>query len=740
MSIRKSQIAIEYCYRVKDRQPQTNVFWVHAGSKESFALAYKGLAEHLGLPGLDNPRVDVLHLVAERLRHESHSRWLIVLDGAGDRDSFFSDDFSSCYIPESPACSILVTTTDESVGRRLTRAEPIKVRCPTVEEAAKLLRARLITREDNEPDEETKAVMVATLLNKLPLAITQAAAYINDNGISLGRFIEILRTSPADQQYLLKYGGSRSVTLTFQLCFDRVARDPRAAELLSLMSVLEWQEIPKLLLRKEKELEAEFTNALGKLMSLSLITAENDGETFTMHQHVQWAAEDWLKKRKVGDYHGKAVEQLARLFPTAEYENWKQCRVLFPHAKAVLEYRHASTLPYAELLHKVARYQWQQERFDVAQTWAQNAYVMRRKLLGENNAKTVDSLALLGSVLECRGHYAEALEKHQKALEWRKRVLGEENPATLESMNEVGVVLRKQRQYRRAEVMHRQALAGRLKVLSEDDPATLTTMDDLGVVLANQEKYEEAEAMHRRALAGKMKVLGRDHPMTLASIEYLASVLSDQRRTDEAWEIYQQVLDLYTMLLGESHSDTVSCVNNLACVLLEQGKYAEAENLYRQVAHTYKRVLGEAHQYTLTSLQNLAGTLVRQDKHSEAEKVCREVLAAMENSQGKENPATLVCLRRLALTVQNQERYEEAEELYRRALRGWEKRSTDDKEEAAACLNGLVEVLRSQRKDQEAEWVQARWNAPGVWVIGVLARMMYQKFVDQWMWWTERST
>lgn len=228
------------------------------------------------MPGLDNPKVDVLHLVAERLRDQSHSRWVIVLDGADDHDRFFGDGFFSRYIPESPACSVLVTTTDECIGRRLTRAEPIRVRCPNAQEAARLLRAKLTAREEEDKDDESEALTVTTLLNKLPLAITQAAAYINDNGISLGRFIKILRTSPANQHYLLKYGGSSSVMLTFQLCFDRVAKNTRAEELLSLMAVLESQEIPKSLLRKEEEFEAEFINALGRLTSMSLITAEND--------------------------------------------------------------------------------------------------------------------------------------------------------------------------------------------------------------------------------------------------------------------------------------------------------------------------------------------------------------------------------------------------------------------------------------------------------------------------------
>ncbi|KAL1961713.1 hypothetical protein VTN77DRAFT_1113 [Rasamsonia byssochlamydoides] len=600
----------------------------------------------------------------------------------------------------------------------------------------------MINQEDQEdPDENETAV--ATLLknlDNLPLAIAQAAAFINDNHISLFRYVEILRKSTAEQRYLLNYGGSgsSSVIRTFELSFNRAAKIPRAVELLSLMAVLERQEIPKSLLRKEEEeeLEAEFTNALGKLISLSLITADKDGETFTMHQQVQLAARIWLENRKADDYHVKAVERLARAFPTAKYENRRQCRVLFPHAKAVLQYRRASTLPYAELLHKVACYQWQQERFEDAQINAQDAYILRRELLGDNDANTVDSLALLGTVLAYRGYYPEALEKHQTALEWRKRALGEEHPDTLTSMNEVGLVLRRQRQYRLAEEMHRKALAGRLKVLSEDHPDTLASMDDLGVVLADHEKYAEAEEMHRRALQGKQRVLGRDHPMTLASMEDLASVLSEQGQADEARDMYQQALDRYTKVLGEEHSDTASCMNNLAYVLSQQGQHAEAEQRYRKVADAYKKVLGEDHQYTLTSLQNLAGALLRQDKHLEAEKVCREVLSRMEIREGDESPATLVCVRRLALTLQYQERYEEAEQLYRRALRGWEKLPIDDKPELATCRKGLVEVLRSQGKDPEAEQIQARLNRSCVGVIMNLAWMMNKKILHQWRLWT----
>lgn len=53
MWCRKSQIAIEYCYRFEDEHPTNNVFWVYTNSVLRFNQAYRGIARKLDLPEWD---------------------------------------------------------------------------------------------------------------------------------------------------------------------------------------------------------------------------------------------------------------------------------------------------------------------------------------------------------------------------------------------------------------------------------------------------------------------------------------------------------------------------------------------------------------------------------------------------------------------------------------------------------------------------------------------------------------
>ena len=60
---RKSQIAIEYCYRFQESNPDSHVLWVYGGSIARFYECYKRIATLLELPGFDDPQVIKLDLV-----------------------------------------------------------------------------------------------------------------------------------------------------------------------------------------------------------------------------------------------------------------------------------------------------------------------------------------------------------------------------------------------------------------------------------------------------------------------------------------------------------------------------------------------------------------------------------------------------------------------------------------------------------------------------------------------------
>lgn len=121
---RKSQIAIEYTYRLRESAPQTWVFWVHASDAARFKLAYTNIAARIELPGRDDPKADILRLVYNWLCDERNGRWLIILDNADDDRVFSSTSADSdcfahgeeapleSFLPQSSNGWILVTSRD----------------------------------------------------------------------------------------------------------------------------------------------------------------------------------------------------------------------------------------------------------------------------------------------------------------------------------------------------------------------------------------------------------------------------------------------------------------------------------------------------------------------------------------------------------------------------------------------------------------------------------------------------
>src|SRR4051794_36389173 len=87
--VRKSQIVIEYAYRVRDSALRTSVFWIHASNAARFEQGYREIANEVELPARDDPRSDILRLVSEWLSDEQNGRWLIILDNADDDNVLF---------------------------------------------------------------------------------------------------------------------------------------------------------------------------------------------------------------------------------------------------------------------------------------------------------------------------------------------------------------------------------------------------------------------------------------------------------------------------------------------------------------------------------------------------------------------------------------------------------------------------------------------------------------------------
>ena len=665
------------------------MFWVHASSYTRFEQGYREIADKLKLPGRDNPKIEILQLVSGWLRDETNGFWLLILDNADDANIFTpavpqpaqrKDEISHpsllSYIPQTSNGSVLVTSRNSDAACRIIgNNNTIDIGSMSETESMTLLKAKL-------KQESSDSLKLVQALCQIPLAITQAAAYITKSPrMNVTKYLGLFRQSEINQSSLLNRdeGDLRrdpevpsAVITTWQISFNQIRRDnPSAADLLSLMSVLNRQGIPEALLRGDSDRLA-FEDALAVLSGFSLIVEESRGEFFEMHRLIQLATRKWLEAHnEILKWNQKALAMISKAFPNGSYENWTICMPLLSHAEAVLSsdlQEKEDLLKKALILHNLAWYLWLKGDYLLSKLKIDDAIGIRVKHLADGDNALLASMGLCATVLSSQGKYAEAEDMHQRTLTLQEKVLGLEHPETLTSMNNLGLVLSRQGKYAEAEDMLQRTLTLKEKVLGLEHPSTLTSMDNLGGVLSWQGKYVEAEDMHQRTLTLSKKVLGLEHPETLTSMNNLGLVLSRQDKYAEAEDMHQRTLTLQEKVLGLEHPLTLTSMNNLGGVLSQQGKYVEAEDMLQRTLTLREKVLGLEHPLTLTSMNNLGEVLSRQDKYAEAEDMFQRTLTLSKKVLGLEHPSTLTSMDNLGEVLSQQGKHAEAEEMRQRML------------------------------------------------------------------------
>ncbi|KAI6824977.1 hypothetical protein KC332_g6204 [Hortaea werneckii] len=720
----KSQLAIEFCYRVRERSPEVWTFWIHASSAARFDADIRKLACDAEIPGWDDPKADAFGLVYSWLRNERNGKWILVLDNVDDASFLFDkrdeNDKNArvrmAYLPPCAHGSTLITSRSRAAAARLADECNIVVVNRMGEAAALALLEKKLGQSPAVEDMQK----LADALGYMPLALAQAGAYIKQRGssYSIGHYLTRFKKSEKSQTRLLTSGSKElrrdeeaqdSIILTWQISFDTIrATRPSAADLLSLMSMYNYQGIPENLLRTrrsgtkpsarpplgpndarsdidespsasdDEDLEEdEFRDDISTLENFLFISTTFSNVAFEMHPLLQLAARVWLRSHELyQEWARKAIEQLDEALPNGDYENWGRCDELYPHVQSTLglqlDDREAS-LRRATIQYKAAWFDSTRGLWSKAKELAASCHNMRRKTLGLEDKETLKAQDFYAGVLRTQGNYKAAEELYRRALEGLEKGLGKEHLFTLISVNNLAGVLQVQGDYKAAEKLHRRALEGLEKVLGKEHPDTLMSVNGLAQVLQVRGENEAAEKLHRQVLEGREKVLGKEHPYTLMSVNNLAEVLQVQGDYEATEKLHRRALEGSEKVLGKEHPDTLTSVNNLAGVLQAQRDYEAAEKLYRQALEGREKVLGKEHPNTLMSVNNLAGVLQAQGDYKAAETLHRHALEGLEKGLGKEHPFTLTSVDNLVAVLHAQGDYVAAEKLLRRVLDGSEK-------------------------------------------------------------------
>ncbi|KAH7122670.1 P-loop containing nucleoside triphosphate hydrolase protein, partial [Dendryphion nanum] len=680
--IGKSQLAVEYSYRVREGSPSTWVFWVHGSNLTRFREGYQSIAEKARIPVCNQPNVDLLKLVHDWLCNEAIGPWLMIIDNADDLSLFSRQANKSdggeervgngtyavlldC-IPQSQNGSVLITSRSREAAFVLTGSysDIISIGPMGQAHALALLRNKV---EGN--FEENDAISLVNALDYMPLAISQAAAYISQRvpRATVKRYLDEIWKGDQERAWLLDLDisdsrrdgtASNSIMATWQISFQHIRQTrPSATQLLSLMSLFDRQGIPEsLLIRYYQQNDRgglELDEDLSTLMDYSLISANIGGEQFEMHRLVQLSTKKWLELNHELDlWKGKYAIFINNNYPPGGYENWSIYQQLFPHTQSALSCRpndQNALKAWALLLYKVADYASHMGHYEISERMYRAALEVWTADLGPDHIFTINCLDGLSIAMSNQEKHKDAEELSRHSVERSEKILGKEHPHTLISKTNLVYTLHRRGKYEEAEELCRHTLEVKEKILGGEDSDTLATKGKLAAVLQSLGRYEEAENLSRTTLELQERILGKEHPDTLNSKTRLAFTLKELGRYEAAEELCRSCLEMKEKILGKEHFNTIASRGDLASILHGLGRHKEAVEMSQQVLVEREKVLGREHPATLYGAHDTACILHKQGNYTAAFELYQRASIGLERTLGSQHPLTLRCSKNLEL-------------------------------------------------------------------------------------------
>lgn len=606
----KTQIAIEFAYLMRARSSACSIFWLTATSSESLQQGFADIAQLLQVYHPEQEKNDTKKAVQHALNLERTGRWLIILDNVDNKDLWDSE--LKGFLPRSQHGCIVCTPRSRKVAVEIAASHVIEMSSMGEQMGMKLLSKLLIRQELLDAKQDAHDLL--TRLTFQPLAMTQAAAYINKNGITLSEYVSLLSEQEEDVIELLsedfndmgRYDSAKNpVATTWLLSFEQMRiQDRLAAEYLSFMACVDTKAIPRTLLPPAKSPKLQ-VDALGMLDAYYFVTRRTTDNTFDVHRLVHLAMRNWLRREgTLTQCTINALERLEEIIPKDEdgiYTTRSIWRPYLPHARSLLDAQVEEDFEAKRgiLLKAFADSLFSDGRYNEAASSYLEFSKLKQRLLGEEHLDTLFSKGRLLSAYLRQGRFEEAERLGLSVSEMSQRVLGDEHEKTLRIKAIVADVYTRSNRWKDAEKLASEVLTSRRRLFGEGSSATADSMATMAEIYRHEKRWMEAEELGTQATKTYQGLYGNEHPKTMIRMNDLALTYHLSGNLSKAEEIYTQVIQIQKRVLGENQPDTLSSQVNLAGTYRRQERWEEAEEIYEQVIKASVTVLGERNYRTI---------------------------------------------------------------------------------------------------------------------------------------------
>jgi tetratricopeptide (TPR) repeat protein len=517
--IGKTELALEFAQRY--RSDFDILWWIPAQLPSSAAASLTMLATKLGIPTAADQQTMIDALFENLLLRE---RWLLIYDNVEQPTALRG------LLPTAGQGSVLVTSR-WSIWRP--HADPLPIDILHRRESIKLLRERAGLTDT--ADLTSQLDQLAELTGDLPLALTEAAAYLDQTRLGVADYLQLLRaraaelfglatTTPPDP--LREEADRQRVATVWSVSLERVRHDTPAAQTLLQLCAFLGPDVPRTLLPSHPDflpdpLAADAADALtynrvladAARYSLVDLTPESIG----MHRIVQAVIRARLTPEEESQLARTAGELVWLAFPREGWEitTWPDCARLLPHALSVCE--HAQRLHIAgwqtgRLMNRVASYLYERGQYRQALPLARDCIAITETALGTEHLHTAWAHGQLGVILHALGGLPEARAHLEHALQIGQAAVGPDHPYVSDWHDYLGHLLLDLGEPTGAQTHLEHALRIGVAALGPDHPDVGAWHNKLGQTLLALGDLPVARTELETAVRISTAALGADHP------------------------------------------------------------------------------------------------------------------------------------------------------------------------------------------------------------------------------------
>ncbi|KAH7141277.1 hypothetical protein B0J13DRAFT_556557 [Dactylonectria estremocensis] len=554
----KTELALQFAYRVQEMMPHFSIFWVSASGLNTFVESYARIAAGLGILQ-ESQGQDVKVNIQEFLSSKRAGPWLMVVDNIAYPDEFLKSpnvQGLARYLPNNSDGRILFTTSSREVSAILSGSNVVSLEMNHEEAASFLEECLCLARKHLLRDTGSVAQLIEKLVC-LPPAVAQVAAYLDRNQVSMPEYLELLRGHNVFSE------PQNTVANPWLVSLDRISENnAQVDDLLLFLSRIAPKIIPRSILPHAKS-GSKPVYAIDVLLEYHFLAQRADDDMFHVPQLAHFSIQLWVERNlRAKESMAAAIKQLNRAMPAnprGEKQLWKE---FLPHAQKILRDSDDDSEERIRLSHRVGKGLMKHEQVSEATACFNRCLNLLYAKYGKADPKVLSDEYNIARAYRKSRQSKKALELIQEVVNKSKgsKAVTKENQVLYEY--ELGRCYQDNKDYKKAISTLQNVVEMEGQMLPPDDISLIESQLQLAISFRKDGQSQETTIQILEGIVGRsVTALPRDDKVRVLSQYYLARAYAAEGRVGEATKIFSDISAVETRLQANGRE---RCLNDYA--------------------------------------------------------------------------------------------------------------------------------------------------------------------------------